>query len=136
MKELIIAAAKHWADFLRDPYSFRFNNGDLSQTGKMCAMMASMGKPGCYPEYEINDFEAALIELITNKLPRSISNDYHADPILQEAAAKAKLTGFSDMNSFPVKYSMYINYAQQQVAVSHSYDKSLAATIFEAECIS
>ena len=120
MKTLIESIVKYWSDFLKDPNSFQFDNGDKSKTGMMSAMLANMGKPKSCPRYEIDAFQEVFYNAIAKQLPESISIDYVANGILEKVADET-LSRWSNMHTFPVKTHMNIDYKNQVVRVSQGY---------------
>ena len=121
MKMLFDSVVKYWSDFLKDPMSFQFDNGDASPNGHMVIILANMGKPKSYPEHEIDAFIEMLYNEIAKEMPTSINIDYHVNGILKEVADRT-LSTWSDMNSFPVKTNMTIDYKNQVVTVSQGYN--------------
>lgn len=133
MKTLIDSIVKYWSDFLKDPSSFQFDNGDKSSNGKMAMMMANMGKPKSYPAHEIDAFIEMLYNAIAKEMPTSISNDYHADSLLTKVA-DATLTQWSNMNTFPCKTQMSISYEKGVVSVSQGYCAPTKIIFEEENC--
>lgn len=131
MKMLIDGIVKYWTDFLKDPNSFQFDNGDTSRNGQMATMMANMGKPKSYPAQEIEAFQKMFYNEIIRIMPTQIAIDYHANGILAQVA-DATLSKWSDMNTFPVKTVMSIDYENQVVLVSQGY-RAPTKIIFECE---
>jgi hypothetical protein len=133
MKTLIDSIVKYWVDFLKDPNSFVFDNGDNSRNGQMAIMMANMGKPKSYPRAEIDAFQEMLYNEIAKGMPTGFYNDYHADNLLAKVA-DATLSRWSDMNTFPVKTSMNIDYKAGIVTVSQGYNAPTRILFEEENC--
>lgn len=118
--DMVHSITDYWTGFLRNPNSFQFDNGDTTKNGAIAMMLANIGKPKSYPEKEIEKFEELMIKQLLINKPKFIDIDYHTCEFLSNIA-DATLTTWSDMNTFPVKTDMVINWEALEVSVSQGY---------------
>lgn len=100
------AVGRWWAHKVLDP---EFNNGGTDEPNIMMKQMATMLAREQQPlvEGRIREFAVALADLLREREETSIYVDYHADPILMEAADIAGMEA-NDMLTFPIKTGTYI----------------------------
>lgn len=108
-EEQIQVASKWWREKLERP---KFDNGDQSNTGAMCSILASLASAKQAPTQEqLDAFEQNLKEemqsyrqLVCPWLTYQV--DYGPDPHLSKAAASAGIT--DNLCAFPWKTNMDI----------------------------
>lgn len=120
--EIARVAANWWTNFLKDPMTATFDNGDTSRTGSMSKMMAEMGRPKQYDPEKIEEFFHSLVlELCTNQ-PSTIHVDYSPDYVISSLMNKIFTDrGWNNMSSFPCKTNMWINWTTGKIQVSKGY---------------
>jgi hypothetical protein len=122
-KLVTVKVAKYWTDFLRNPSTSKFDNGDTSDNGAMAMMLSEMGKPKGYPENEVVAFESQMrANLLLNK-PRHLGVDYSPDCFIADIADD-KLSSWNSMSTFPCKTRMSINWEEGVVKVAEGYGAS------------
>lgn len=133
--------ARWWANCLRNPDSVTHDAGDLMVNAMTSWARDADSRNDEFPPEKVDRFEEALIPKIQDRIDdqpwdpqqpfmrnTAIRCDYHADPILQEAADDVGLE-ISSMTTFPIKTTMYIDPGEVRVAGGHGNDPE---TIWES----
>lgn len=122
MNKKLIATkvAKYWTDFLRDPSTSKFDNGDSSSNGAMAMMLSKLGQPSGYSDSEIGCFESQMVANLLLDLPSSLNVDYSPCCFIGDIADE-KLGSWSSMSTFPCKTNMRIDWESGEVKVSEGY---------------
>jgi hypothetical protein len=137
-------AAEWWANFLRDPDEVEHDAGDLMVNAVTSWARDQDSRNDEFEAGTVDAFEDELIDLIQDEIDERESRgswdydepyrgqtfmkcDYHADPLLQEAAETVGLD-ISSMTTFPIKTSMWID--PGEVRVKNGYTAGIE-TIWE-----
>jgi hypothetical protein len=106
-------AAKWWADQLRHYPTHNVGNEKFNEEARL---MMFLGGYAPIPEEDIQKFEQALLSVIEERQPSTISVDYNPDALLDEAEKKA---GINLAHRLPAKTTMWLE--PDALLVSQSY---------------
>lgn len=130
-------AAQWWANHLRNPEDVRHDAGDLKVNAVTNWARDTDSRNSEFDAERVDVFETELAQLVEQMIeerpkwdyqaPYMMSGnsvircDYHADPLLQEAADEAGLE-ISSMTTFPVKTTMWVDPAEVRVSAGYGAD--------------